>query len=196
MRYIDPSGHIPSGTGDQGTEPGGGWNDDPSHSTGNGGGVELGWGAINQPDYNESPSLSVEQVQERLHDAYVKTLVNMYLNGQSNHKIDLATHIVIETQQDLQFPENINSNWKGENYQGKPAVGQYNPITDTLSLDGQYYSGKFSVDKAKDLLDTLIHEALHKRDPLSKQLLDRYRPHPEIWDETAKRVGDILKIYK
>ena len=54
------------------------------------------------------------------------------------------------------------------------------PVIDTLRLNPRYLA-RLSDDDALDLLDTLLHELLHKASPLWKQLRDSFRPHPEIW---------------
>jgi hypothetical protein len=59
-------------------------------------------------------------------------------------------------------------------------LGQYRWHSDTLRLNPRYLA-RLSDDDALDLLDTLLHELLHKASPLWKQLRDSFRPHPEIW---------------
>ncbi|MCK6393165.1 hypothetical protein [Zoogloea sp.] len=70
-------------------------------------------------------------------------------------------------------------------------VGQYRWHSDTLRLNPRYLAPLSEAD-ALDLLDTVLHELLHKASPLWKQLRDSFRPHPDIWKQAealAARLG-------
>ena len=91
--------------------------------------------------------------------------------------IDLALDVVREHLPDLGIPRRQCTR------RLSPAgrvLGQYRWHSDTLRLNPRYLA-RLSDDDALDLLDTLIHELLHKASPLWKQLRDSFRPHPEIW---------------
>lgn len=91
--------------------------------------------------------------------------------------IDLALELVREHLPDLGIPRRLCTR------RLSPAgrvLGQYRWHSDTLRLNPRYLA-RLSDDDALDLLDTLLHELLHKASPLWKQLRDSFRPHPEIW---------------
>jgi hypothetical protein len=69
-------------------------------------------------------------------------------------------------------------------------LGQYRWHSDTLRLNPRYLA-RLSDDDALDLLDTMVHELLHKASPLWKQLRDSFRPHPDIWLNCEKIVAEV-----
>lgn len=109
--------------------------------------------------------------------------------GLPRRDIDIAVRLIKETQADLRFPANVEPSMNGGKH-----VGTYSWWTDTIKLDRRY-SGNLTDAEAADLLDTIIHEALHANDPVWKQLLDSFRKHPDIVDEAARRSGELLERY-
>lgn len=91
--------------------------------------------------------------------------------------IELALQLVREALPHLAVPRRLCTRRLKP---GSRAMGQYRWLSDTLRLNPRYLA-RLSDDDALDLLDTLIHELLHKASPLWKQLRDSFRPHPEIW---------------
>lgn len=73
-------------------------------------------------------------------------------------------------------------------------LGQYRWHTDTLRLNPRYLN-RLSDDDALDLLDTLLHELLHKASPVWKQFRDSFRPHPEIWRRAEELTAQIGPAY-
>ncbi|MCK7491230.1 MAG: hypothetical protein MZW92_05565 [Comamonadaceae bacterium] len=47
-------------------------------------------------------------------------------------------------------------------------------------------SRRWTIPLALDLLDTLLHELLHKHSGLLRQLRDTFRRHPDVCDEAAR----------
>ena len=105
--------------------------------------------------------------------------------------IDLALEIVRETLPHLGIPRRLCT-------RKLPAsgrvLGQYRWHSDTLRLNPRYLA-RLSDDDALDLLDTMVHELLHKASPLWKQLRDSFRPHPDIWLHCEKIVAEVGPMY-
>ena len=102
--------------------------------------------------------------------------------------IDLALELVRESLPHLGIPKRLCTRKLSPS--GR-VFGQYRWHSDTLRLNPRYLA-RLSDDDALDLLDTLLHELLHKASPLWKQLRDSFRPHPEIWlraETLAARLG-------
>lgn len=106
----------------------------------------------------------------------------------TRHDIDLALEVVQEHLPQLGIPKRLCTR------KLSPAgrvFGQYRWHSDTLRLNPRYLA-PLSDDDALDLLDTVLHELLHKASPLWKQLRDSFRPHPDIWmkaEALAARLG-------
>jgi RHS repeat-associated protein len=109
--------------------------------------------------------------------------------GLTQCDIDIAVKIIKETQKDLKFPKSIAPSYRSDKY-----AGEYFYLTDTLKLN-QNYLKKLTDKQAEDLLNTIVHELLHKKDPLWRQILDSFREHPDIEKETERRVKDMLERY-
>ncbi len=73
-------------------------------------------------------------------------------------------------------------------------VGQYRWHSDTLRLNPRYLAHLSDAD-ALDLLDTVLHELLHKASPLWKQLRDSFRPHPDIWRQAEALTARLGPAY-
>ena len=105
--------------------------------------------------------------------------------------IDLALEIVRETLPHLGIPRRLCT-------RKLPAsgrvLGQYRWHSDTLRLSPRYLA-RLSDDDALDLLDTLLHELLHKASPLWKQIRDSFRPHPDIWRQCETLVAVVGPVY-
>lgn len=102
--------------------------------------------------------------------------------------IDLALDVVREHLPDLGIPRRLCT--RRLSSAGR-VLGQYRWHSDTLRLNPRYLA-PLSDDDALDLLDTVLHELLHKASPLWKQLRDSFRPHPDIWmkaEALAARLG-------
>ena len=105
--------------------------------------------------------------------------------------IDLALDLVRESLPQLGIPRRMCTR------KLSPAgrvFGQYRWHSDTLRLNPRYLA-RLSDDDALDLLDTMIHELLHKASPLWKQLRDSFRPHPEIWLKAEKLTRQLGPTY-
>ena len=109
--------------------------------------------------------------------------------GLTQCDIDIAIKIIQETQKYLKFPKSIDTSYRSDQY-----AGEYFRPTDTLRLN-QNYLKKLTDKQAEDLLNTIVHELLHKKDSLWKQILDSFRDHPDIKEEAERRVRDILERY-
>ena len=105
--------------------------------------------------------------------------------------IDLALEVVRESLPHLGIPRRLCTR------RLSPAgrvLGQYRWHSDTLRLNPRYLA-RLSDDDALDLLDTLLHELLHKASPLWKQLRDSFRPHPDIWLKADRLAGQLGPVY-
>jgi len=87
-------------------------------------------------------------------------------DGRTPHDIEVARKIAVETQRDLKFPETY-----GQADLGYPAitiVGDGHEAPLGTILDSHYY-GELKDSEAADLLDTIIHEAVHFSFPASSK---------------------------
>src|SRR5574343_749788 len=105
--------------------------------------------------------------------------------------IDLALEVVRESLPHLGIPRRLCTRKLPA---GGRVLGQYRWHSDTLRLNPRYLA-HLSDDDALDLLDTLLHELLHKASPLWKQLRDTFRPHPDIWQQAADLAHQIGPRY-
>jgi hypothetical protein len=64
-------------------------------------------------------------------------------------------------------------------------LGQYRWLSDTMRLHPRYLAPLDDV-RALELLDTVVHEILHKNSSLPKQLRDTFLPHPDVYAEAAR----------
>lgn len=64
-------------------------------------------------------------------------------------------------------------------------LGQYRYFSDTLRLNARYL-GRLDDAQALDLLDTLLHEMLHKNSSPLRQLRDTFFAHPGVYAEAAR----------
>ena len=104
--------------------------------------------------------------------------------------IDTALDLVRETLPQLGIPKHLCTR------KLSPAgrvFGQYRWHSDTLRLNPRYLA--HLSDDALDLLDTLLHELLHKASPLWKQLRDSFRPHPDIWRKAGALTTKLGPAY-
>lgn len=105
----------------------------------------------------------------------------------SRHDIDLALRLIAERLPYLRQPRRINPRAYSP---GTRVLGQYRLLTDSLRLNARYLDD-LDDPQALDLLDTLLHELLHKNSRTLRQLRDSLRPHPDIWGE-AGRLRELL----
>ncbi|HWR88561.1 MAG TPA: hypothetical protein VN277_09095, partial [Acidiferrobacterales bacterium] len=100
----------------------------------------------------------------------------------SQRDIDLALALLRRQLPHLRLPARIKS-------QGFPShsrcLGQYRYLSDTLKLNERYLAPLDNAG-ALDLLDTLIHELLHKNSRWTRQVRDTLFRHPEIDAEAAR----------
>ena len=69
-------------------------------------------------------------------------------------------------------------------------LGQYRWLSDTLRLNRRYLA-ELDGPRTLELLDTVIHELLHRHSTPLRQLRDTLRPHPDIYAEAA-RLAQLL----
>jgi len=100
----------------------------------------------------------------------------------SSRDIDLALALIDERLPHLRQPRRVDRC-------GFPAahrcLGQFRLLSDTLKLNARYLA-PLDDSVALDLLDTLLHELLHKHSGLLRQLRDTFRRHPDVCDEAAR----------
>jgi hypothetical protein len=106
----------------------------------------------------------------------------------SRRDIDLALRLIAERLPHLRQPRRLNPYAFSA---GRRVLGQYRLLTDSLRLNARYLEDLDEM-QALDLLDTLLHELLHKNSGLLRQVRDTFRPHPEIWCE-AGRLRELLE---
>lgn len=68
---------------------------------------------------------------------------------------------------------------------GGRTLGQYRLLTDSLCLNARYLDD-LDDPEALDLLDTLLHELLHRNSSWLRLLRDSFRRHPDIWLEAGR----------
>lgn len=100
----------------------------------------------------------------------------------SRRDIDLALRLIADRLPYLRQPRRLDPRAFTA---GRRVLGQYRLLTDSLRLNARYLD-ELDELQALDLLDTLLHELLHKNSRLSRQLRDTFRPHPEIWLESSR----------
>lgn len=105
--------------------------------------------------------------------------------------IDLALDVVREHLPDLRIPRRLCTERLPT---ASRVLGQYRWHSDTLRLNPRYLN-RLSDDDALDLLDTLLHELLHKASPVWQQVRDSFRPHPHIWQQAEALTAQIGPAY-
>lgn len=105
----------------------------------------------------------------------------------SRRDIDLALRLIAERLPYLRQPRRLNPR---AYLPGTRVLGQYRLLTDSLQLNARYLDDLDDL-QALDLLDTLLHELLHKNSCPLRQMRDSLRPHPDIWVE-AGRLRELL----
>ena len=96
--------------------------------------------------------------------------------------IELAMATIAARLPHLSPPRRIDAVRIGE---ASCTLGQYRWLSDTLCLNGRYLA-KLDQARALELLDTLIHELLHRHSPPWRQLRDTFRRHPDVYAEAAR----------
>lgn len=74
-------------------------------------------------------------------------------------------------------------------------LGQYRWLSDTLRLNRRYLD-ELDEPRALDLLDTVIHELLHRHSTPWRQLRDTFRPHPDVHAEAGRLAGLLWPDYR
>lgn len=105
----------------------------------------------------------------------------------SRRDIDLALSLIADRLPHLRHPRRVDPCAFPA---GRRVLGQYRLLSDCLRLNARYLEELDEIE-ALDLLDTLLHELLHKNSRLLRQVRDTFRPHPDIWCE-AGRLCDFL----
>lgn len=109
----------------------------------------------------------------------------------SRRDIDLALALIREQVPELGIPRRLCT--RRLKARGR-VVGQYRWLSDTLRLHPRYLA-PLSDAAALDLLDTVLHELLHKASPVWKQLRDSFHPHPDIWNEAQALTARLGPAY-
>lgn len=99
----------------------------------------------------------------------------------SRRDIDLALRLIADRLPDLRQPRKLNPRAFAA---GRKVLGQYRLLTDSLRLNARYLEHLDDM-QALDLLDTLLHELLHRNSRLLRQIRDSFRPHPDIWHQAG-----------
>ena len=92
----------------------------------------------------------------------------------SRRDIDLALRLIAERLPHLRQPRRLNPCAFPA---GRRVLGQYRLLTDSLRLNACYLEDLDEL-QALDLLDTLLHELLHKNSGLLRQVRDTFRHIP------------------
>lgn len=74
-------------------------------------------------------------------------------------------------------------------------LGQYRYLSDTMRLHPRYLA-KLDDECALELLDTVLHELLHKNSHPLMQLRDTLLPHPRIYEEAARLALALFSEYR
>lgn len=109
----------------------------------------------------------------------------------SRRDVDVALRLIAQRLPHLRHPRRID-------LESLPAhsrvLGQYRLLTDTMRVNARYLA-PLDDTQALDLLDTLLHELLHKHASLWRQVHDTFRPHPDIWAEAARLCRELAPSY-
>ncbi len=97
----------------------------------------------------------------------------------SRRDIDLALQLIADRLPHLRQPRRLDPCAFPAR---RRVLGQYRLLTDSLRLNACYLDDLDDL-QALDLLDTLLHELLHKNSRLLRQVRDTFRPHPDIWQQ-------------
>lgn len=100
----------------------------------------------------------------------------------SQADIDLALQLISDRLPHLRHPRRLDPCAFSE---GSRVLGQYRLIGDRLLLNARYQNA-LTDRQALELLDTVLHELLHKNSPPLRQLRDTLLAHPRIWNEAAR----------
>lgn len=100
----------------------------------------------------------------------------------SRRDIELAMQLIAERLPELGLPRRINARAFARH---RRVLGEYRWFTDCIRLNARYLD-ELDEAHALDLLDTLLHELLHRNSRPLRQLRDSFRPHPDIWLEAAR----------
>lgn len=74
-------------------------------------------------------------------------------------------------------------------------LGQYRYFSDTMRLHPCYLA-ELDDECALELLDTVLHEILHKNSHPLRQLRDTFLPHPDIYEEAARLARILAAEYR
>lgn len=111
--------------------------------------------------------------------------------GLTQRDIDLAWMLLRETQRDLLFPDAVPLPTIPLNID---LHGQYDPLVDLIELSARY-SLELNEAGARDLLGTLIHELLHRNDPIVATPENNWN-HDRIDKEEALRTQRLFERYQ
>jgi len=100
----------------------------------------------------------------------------------SRRDIELALALVAERLPHLRQPRSIRPQAYAACHR---TLGQYRLLSDTLRLNARYLAD-LDEAAAHSLLDTILHELLHKRSSWLRQLRDTLLPHPHIGAQAAR----------
>ena len=103
----------------------------------------------------------------------------------SRRDIDLAMQLIAERLPGLGRPRRIDAAAFARH---RRVLGQYRWVTDCIRLNARYLDDLDDL-RALDLLDTLLHELLHRNSRPLRQLRDSFRPHPDIWSRRRAAVA-------
>lgn len=105
----------------------------------------------------------------------------------SQRDIELALRLIGERLPHLRQPRRLDPHAFGAR---RRVLGQYRLLGDCLRLNARYLE-ELDELAALELLDTLLHELLHKNSRLVRLVRDTFRAHPDIGCE-AGRLRDAL----
>ncbi|MHB8744502.1 MAG: RHS repeat-associated core domain-containing protein [Sulfuricaulis sp.] len=104
--------------------------------------------------------------------------------GLTPEDIVRLTELARQTQPDLNVPQHIDTM-----AMTKDGLGFTNPITKDISVNKKFLE---QLDDAgrKELLDTIIHESIHRTRPRWDMLRHPF-DHPDVYDEAHKRTDEV-----
>lgn len=104
--------------------------------------------------------------------------------GLTKEQIAEMLDLAIQTQQDLNVPDEISASYIFD----CPGCGITNPITNNITISG-YYLEQLDCKGLKSLARVIIHESIHRSRPRSDMILRPFE-HPDIYDEADRRVNE------
>jgi len=115
----------------------------------------------------------------------------LHTSAVSRYDIELAMQLIAERLPELGRPRRIDARAFARH---RRVLGEYRWFSDCIRLNARYLD-ELDESRALDLLDTLLHELLHRNSRPLRQLRDTFRPHPDIWTEAERLCAALAEEF-